>query len=90
MVQYAGKHMIITTERLHYLWAVAETGSFMAAGRRLPLAPRSHAFLQKMDALTEQAAERLIVQRLVWFGIAHNETAAAQRCRRCLYLREMG
>ena len=27
--------MIITTERLHYLWAVAETGSFMAAGRRL-------------------------------------------------------
>ena len=27
--------MIITTERLHYLWAVAETGSFAAAGRRL-------------------------------------------------------
>ena len=27
--------MIITTERLHYLWAVAETGSFSAAGRRL-------------------------------------------------------
>lgn len=28
-------HIIITTERLHYLWAVAETGSFSAAGRRL-------------------------------------------------------
>ena len=27
--------MIITTERLHYLWAVVETGSFAAAGRRL-------------------------------------------------------
>lgn len=27
--------MIITTERLHYLWAVAETGSFAAAGRHL-------------------------------------------------------
>ncbi|WP_204224255.1 helix-turn-helix domain-containing protein [Mailhella massiliensis] len=27
--------MIITTERLQYLWAVAETGSFTAAGRRL-------------------------------------------------------
>ena len=25
--------MIITTERLPYLWAVAETGSFAAAGR---------------------------------------------------------
>lgn len=27
--------MIITTERLHYLWAVAEAGSFSAAGERL-------------------------------------------------------
>lgn len=27
--------MIVTTERLQYLWAVAETGSFSAAGRKL-------------------------------------------------------
>ncbi|GLS85022.1 LysR family transcriptional regulator [Paraferrimonas haliotis] len=31
--------MIITTERLHYLWAVAETGSFSAAGRKLGYSP---------------------------------------------------
>ena len=60
MVQYAGKHMIITTERLHYLWAVAETGSFTAAGRRLGV---SGAAVQQVIRQMEDDLEASLFER---------------------------
>ena len=52
--------MIITTERLHYLWAVAETGSFAAAGRRLGV---SGAAVQQVIRHFEQDLDAPLFQR---------------------------
>lgn len=52
--------MIITTERLHYLWAVAETGSFAAAGRRLGV---TGAAVQQVIRNFELDLDALLFQR---------------------------
>lgn len=59
--------MIITTERLHYLWAVAETGSFAAAGRRLGV---SGAAVQRSSGISSK----------IWTRPCSGAARAAVRC----------
>lgn len=68
--------MIITTERLHYLWAVAETGSFAAAGRRLGV---SGAAVQQVIRHFEQDRSSGISSK-IWTRPCSGAARAAVRC----------